>query len=173
MLGRISGAMRINFYRTLTRAGVLIVLLAIVTVLAPVALAETSDDGGMNGVIAEQRTAGVGSEDGRSSEGEVSANKSHDINEENIISQDAFNDEGKPSSETDLPSKDQTEAVKSSGLVKVGDRYKYLNSDGTYAKDEWKTISGKRYYFESDGYAARWETVIGGERYYFDGSGVM
>ncbi|MEF2655705.1 MAG: GH25 family lysozyme, partial [Eggerthellaceae bacterium] len=46
---------------------------------------------------------------------------------------------------------------------------RYLNADGTYFSDGWKTVAGKKYYFGSDGYAYQYEHWIDGEFYYFDG----
>ncbi|TJW11377.1 N-acetylmuramoyl-L-alanine amidase family protein [Parvibacter caecicola] len=55
------------------------------------------------------------------------------------------------------------------GLSVYGASYRYGKPDGTYAKNEWVTVSGKRYYFQSDGTAAMWSHRIGGHWYYFDG----
>mgnify|MGYP000591236499 CR=1 FL=1 len=69
-----------------------------------------------------------------------------------------------------------TEAIEEDyGLKKFGLTYdskglRYLNKDGTYFNDGWKTVSGKTYYFGDDGYALRWEQDIEGQRYYFNGS---
>ena len=46
--------------------------------------------------------------------------------------------------------------------------FRHQKADGTYAKNEWVTISGKKYYFGSDTYAVKWEQIIGGKLYYFD-----
>jgi len=55
------------------------------------------------------------------------------------------------------------------GLSAYGSSYRYGKSDGTYAKNEWVTIGGKRYYFDASGQAAKWETWIDGSLYYFNG----
>ncbi|MCI8366287.1 MAG: hypothetical protein HFJ66_01610 [Eggerthellaceae bacterium] len=55
------------------------------------------------------------------------------------------------------------------GLTAYGSSYRYGKADGTYAKNEWVTISGKRYYFGSDNLAAKWSRKIDGYWYYFDG----
>ena len=45
--------------------------------------------------------------------------------------------------------------------------------DGTYPKNEWKTIGGIQYYFKSSGYMATGWQKIGSDWYYFDSSGRM
>ena len=49
----------------------------------------------------------------------------------------------------------------------------YDNGDGTYPKNEWKTIDGVRYYFKPDGYMATKWTQIDGKWYFFTDNGVM
>lgn len=63
--------------------------------------------------------------------------------------------------------------IESSHLVKVDGGYKYLEDDGTYAKNEWKTVGGKTYYFGNNEFAVVYSQTIGGDLYYFNGSGVM
>ena len=59
------------------------------------------------------------------------------------------------------------------GLKAVGDRFQYVNDDGSLVKSDWKTVDGKRYYFGSDGNSARWSWKIDGSWYYFNGACVM
>ena len=58
-------------------------------------------------------------------------------------------------------------------LKKDSKGLRFLKRDGTYAKNEWKTLNGKTYYFADDGYALRWEHTIDGKFYYFDGDCAM
>lgn len=54
------------------------------------------------------------------------------------------------------------------GLKTVGDRFQYVNDDGTLVKSDWKTVGGKWYYFGTDGLSVRWSQKIDGSWYYFD-----
>ena len=45
---------------------------------------------------------------------------------------------------------------------------RYLNEDGSYFCDGWKTVSGKTYFFGDDSYALQWGQTIDGKFYYFD-----
>ena len=58
------------------------------------------------------------------------------------------------------------------GLTKVGKYYYYYKS-GKAVKSTWKTISGKRYYFTSNGRAATLSTSVKGAYYVFDDKGVL
>ena len=60
--------------------------------------------------------------------------------------------------------------LKKTGLVWDSKGLRYINEDGSVFNGGWKEISGKRYYFKNDGYAARYETKIDGKLYYFLGS---
>lgn len=44
---------------------------------------------------------------------------------------------------------------------------RFRNSNGTYVKNAWRTVSGKKYYFGSDGYALKGKQTINGKTYYF------
>ena len=59
------------------------------------------------------------------------------------------------------------------GLKTVGDRFQYVNDDGTLVKSDWKTVGDKRYYFDAEGVSVRWAQKIDGCWYYFNGNGVM
>ena len=54
------------------------------------------------------------------------------------------------------------------GLVGDENGIKFLQEDGTYLVDSWKTWEGKTYYFDSDGYALQWQHEIDGKFYYFN-----
>ena len=54
------------------------------------------------------------------------------------------------------------------GLKAVGDRFQYVNDDGSLVTSDWKTVDGKRYYFDADGTSVRWSQKIDGNWYYFD-----
>ena len=60
--------------------------------------------------------------------------------------------------------------LKKTGLVWDSKGLRYINEDGSVFNGGWKEISGKKYYFKNDGYAARYETKIDGKLYYFLGS---
>ena len=50
---------------------------------------------------------------------------------------------------------------------------KYQNADGTYVKNETKTVDGKTYYFDANGYMVKGWRQISGNWYYMDAAGVM
>lgn len=52
---------------------------------------------------------------------------------------------------------------------KTGWWYRY--GDGSYPKNRWLTLNGRRYYFGNNGYAYTGWHTIGGVQYYFDPSG--
>lgn len=58
-----------------------------------------------------------------------------------------------------------------SGWQKYDKGYKWRYSNGTYAKNTWKTIKGRRYHFDSNGYRATGITKIDGKTYYFKSNG--
>lgn len=49
----------------------------------------------------------------------------------------------------------------------------YQLSNGDYVKNKWKTINGKKYYFDETGYMATGFNTIEGQDYYFDQSGAL
>ena len=50
----------------------------------------------------------------------------------------------------------------------------YIKSDGTRAANEWKTINGKEYWFDSNQYMATgWRQFVGGIWYYFQPDGSL
>ena len=51
--------------------------------------------------------------------------------------------------------------------------YQYVSSDGTYPKSAWKTIDGKKYYFNAKGYSVTGWKTIGKKKYYFSAKGVL
>ena len=59
------------------------------------------------------------------------------------------------------------------GWVKNATGWRYRKADGTYIKKAWKTISGKKYYFDAKGYMVTGWTKISGKWYYFNTKGVM
>ncbi len=59
------------------------------------------------------------------------------------------------------------------GWKKSGSKWWYLYMDGTYAKDDWISESGKWYYFGSNGYMVTGWKQINGKWYYFGSTGVM
>ena len=50
---------------------------------------------------------------------------------------------------------------------------KYQNADGSYVKNEIKTIEGKTYYFDANGYIIKGWKCVSGNWYYMDSNGVM
>ena len=56
----------------------------------------------------------------------------------------------------------------SSPLVQDSKGLRFLNEDGSYFCNGWKTVSGKTYFFGDDSYALQWGHEIDGEFYYFD-----
>ena len=56
------------------------------------------------------------------------------------------------------------------GLYNDGKGYRFKTASGADLKDSWLTEKGHRYYFGSDGYAAKWSRQIDGDWYYFNGS---
>lgn len=47
-------------------------------------------------------------------------------------------------------------------------RYYFVEEDGTRVKFDWRTVEGKRYFFDPLGYSVRGWCTISGEKYYFD-----
>lgn len=63
--------------------------------------------------------------------------------------------------------------VQSGRLIKQGNHLLYLRSNGHYAKNTWRTVDGKKYYFSKNNYAVTGLHKIGGSYYLFDRSGVL
>ena len=59
------------------------------------------------------------------------------------------------------------------GLKTVGDRFQYVNDDGTLVKSDWKTVGDKRYYFDESGNSVRGSQKIDGSWYCFDSKCAM
>lgn len=60
------------------------------------------------------------------------------------------------------------------GLEKTSDgRYYYRTTNGTWAKNTWMTVNGKKYYFNGNGYAVTGFYTISGKKYFFGNDGVM
>ena len=59
------------------------------------------------------------------------------------------------------------------GLKTVGDRFQYVNDDGTLVKSDWKTAGDKRYYFDESGNSVRGSQKIAGSWYCFDSKCAM
>ena len=59
------------------------------------------------------------------------------------------------------------------GLKIVGDRIQFVGDDGALVKSDWRTVEGRRYYFDSKGNAVRWSQKIEDRWYYFNGECVM
>ena len=59
------------------------------------------------------------------------------------------------------------------GLKTVGDRFQYVNDDGTLVKSDWKTVGDKRYYFDESGNSVRGSRRIDGSWYCFDSKCAM
>ena len=59
------------------------------------------------------------------------------------------------------------------GWKTVNGKKKYLKPNGKYASNEWLTISGKKYHFNSSGTTDKGLQIISGSKYYFDKNGVM
>lgn len=57
--------------------------------------------------------------------------------------------------------------------VKDSKGYRYQLSDGSYLKNSWKVIDGKRYFFNSSGYRATGWLQRGSSWYYMGSDGVM
>lgn len=57
--------------------------------------------------------------------------------------------------------------------VKGAKGYRYKYDTGNYAKSEWVTIDGRKYYCKCDGYRAVTWQKVGGKQYYFNERGVM
>lgn len=56
------------------------------------------------------------------------------------------------------------------GLVSNSKGLRYRNSDGTYVKNAWKTVKGKKYRFSANGYAYAGLKKVGKKYYYFNTS---
>ena len=58
-------------------------------------------------------------------------------------------------------------------FVKVGDGYKYRNTNGSYTSSKFQKIGGETYYFNANGYRVTGFKKINGKTYYFDANGKM
>ncbi|MEC4295518.1 L,D-transpeptidase family protein [Adlercreutzia shanghongiae] len=59
------------------------------------------------------------------------------------------------------------------GLKIAGDHLQFVNPDGSLVRSDWKTVDGKRYYFDAAGNSVRWSYKIGDYWYYFNRNCVM
>lgn len=59
------------------------------------------------------------------------------------------------------------------GLTKVKEKYYYYDIKGKKIKNKWKTVKGKKYYFNKKGQAVTGWKTIKGKKYYFSKKGVM
>ncbi len=59
------------------------------------------------------------------------------------------------------------------GWVQSGSRWWYRNADGSYPKNEFKTIGKSTYWFDASGWMATGWRQIGGKWYWFASSGAM
>ena len=64
------------------------------------------------------------------------------------------------------------ETVKA-GWIQKNSNWMYVQEDGTYIKNCFKTIQNQVYYFDSNGYMVTGWQKIHGEDYYFNASGIM
>lgn len=65
-----------------------------------------------------------------------------------------------------------TQAVKT-GWVQTGEKWKYVNKDGSYPKNTWKYLYSTWYYFDEDGWMVTGWKEINEETYYLRPSGAM
>ena len=65
-----------------------------------------------------------------------------------------------------------TQAVKT-GWVQTGEKWKYVNTDGSYPKNTWKYLYSTWYYFDEDGWMVTGWKEINEETYYLRPSGAM
>lgn len=65
-----------------------------------------------------------------------------------------------------------TRAVKT-GWVQTGEKWKYVNTDGSYPKNTWKYLYSTWYYFDEDGWMVTGWKEINEETYYLRPSGAM
>ena len=52
-------------------------------------------------------------------------------------------------------------------------KWLYQHKDGTHTQNDFETIAGQRYYFDTNGYMVTGWQKINGEDYYFNASGIM
>lgn len=62
---------------------------------------------------------------------------------------------------------------KKTGWQNDGKHYWFVEKDGSYVKNAFRTIAGRTYYFDSDGYRVTGWKKIKGKYYYFTKKGVM
>ena len=104
----------------------------------------------------------------------VVMSNSNDADAPDVVADDAGDDEPSggdgddPTDEPADPDPVQPAEPIVAGLKAVGDRFQYVNDDGTLVRSDWKTVDGKRYYFDADGTSVRWSQKIDGNWYYFD-----
>lgn len=57
--------------------------------------------------------------------------------------------------------------------IKSGNRWWYRHADGSYTRNNWETIAGKKYYFDGSGWMKTGWLNSGNNWYYLDSSGAM
>lgn len=63
--------------------------------------------------------------------------------------------------------------LRSGRLIIEGGTIRYKRSSGRFLKNGWRKYHGKKYYFDSRGYAVKGMQTIKNKRYIFDSAGVM
>ncbi|WP_101877555.1 serine hydrolase [Lachnoclostridium edouardi] len=92
-------------------------------------------------------------------------------NREQLLSGTASGPASSPASESG-PASEETSS--NSGWQKAGEKWNYIKEDGSKAANEWLTIGGEEYWFDSDTYMATgWRQYSDNSWYYFRSSGAM
>jgi hypothetical protein len=71
------------------------------------------------------------------------------------------------------PSSIDRNVLRSGRLIFEGGNIRYLRSNGFFLQNGWRKYHGKKYYFDSRGYAVKGMQTIKNKRYIFDSAGVM
>ncbi|MDO5132579.1 MAG: NlpC/P60 family protein [Eubacteriales bacterium] len=71
------------------------------------------------------------------------------------------------------PSGTAARVLQAGKLERSGSRLRYRRSNGTYLKNGWRTVNGKKYYFDGSGYAVTGFRIIGKRGCIFSAEGVL
>lgn len=128
---------------------------------------EGSDDAQDSAIVPEQpaQKDAEGVQDQVEAEDDIASVPAGGADEEATVPGDSTQGEG--GGQTETVASEETDGA----LVQENGFYRYLLNDGTYLKDSWKELDGKKYYFDSEGNALIGKQEIEGALYFFNEKG--
>ena len=75
------------------------------------------------------------------------------------------------SSKSSKKEKEEAAQIVKAGLYEDKNGTKYLESDGSFCKNDWREVDGSKYYFNKDGYMTTGWLELDGKEYFFDENG--